>query len=376
MAQPERAELIRRIEGARGARLLCFLTSDRQNASQQIQKDVMPLFYEHLRQMGSTERIDVFIYTLGGDTLAAFGIGRLLREFAGWVGALVPEKCYSAGTLFVVGANEIVMTRAATLSPFDPSIVRPLNPAVEMAPGKRQLLPISVESVAGFKGLVTEDWNIKGEEALTSAFRTLAEKVHPLALGDVYRSRQQIELLATKLLNEHRPGDEMVPRIVMTLTKDLGSHDYLISRREARELLGKQIAPENLEVEDLIWELYQDFAAEMELRVPYDGNTILQEAATKAGGSLTAPIKVLHRLAIVESLHGSHVAEKEVQLTETKIPVPGPVPGVMMPIKGVQEEPIRAGWKFYKGTERTKSVETGGKQPSEKDEKPRSRRKK
>jgi hypothetical protein len=175
MAQPERAELIRRIEGARGARLLCFLTSDRQNASQLIQKDVMPLFYEHLRQMGGTERIDVFIYTLGGDTLAAFGIGRLLREFARQVGALVPEKCYSAGTLFAVGANEIVMTRAATLSPFDPSIVRPLNPAVEMAPGKRQLLPISVESVAGFKGLVTEDWNIKGEEALTSAFRTLAE---------------------------------------------------------------------------------------------------------------------------------------------------------------------------------------------------------
>lgn len=103
----------------------------------------MPVFYEHLREMGDLKRLDVFIFTLGGDTLAAFGLARLLREFTPWVGALVPEKCHSAGSLFVMGANEIVMTRGATLSPFDPSIVSPLNPASRRRPVKDSLFHLA-----------------------------------------------------------------------------------------------------------------------------------------------------------------------------------------------------------------------------------------
>ena len=61
-----------------------------------------------------------------------------------------------------------------------------------------------------------------------------------------------------------------MPKIIQTLTRDLGSHDYPISRREARQLLGKQVAPDNSVVEDLIWKLYQDFAKDMKLGVPFN----------------------------------------------------------------------------------------------------------
>ena len=142
-----------------------------------------------------TGRIDVLVFTTGGDTLAAFGLARLLRESADWVGALVPDKCHSAGTLFSLGADEVFMCNAGTLSPIDPALVTPLNPTAEgPIPGQRQLVQVSVESVAGFKALV-EEWGLK-ENGAVEAFKILAERVHPLALGDVYRSRQQIERLA------------------------------------------------------------------------------------------------------------------------------------------------------------------------------------
>src|SRR5579884_2013772 len=227
MARAERVRIIEKIQRARKSKLICYLTSDRPNAPAQVQKDVIPLFYEHLAQIGKTSRVDVLICTVGGDTLAAFGLGRLLREFVPWVGVLIPEKCHSAGTLFALGGNEIVMTRLATLSPIDPSLIRPLNPAVELGPGQRQLVPVSVESVIGFKELVSREWDIKGEDSLAQVFKVLAERVHPLALGDVTRARAQIERLARKLLAVHRDDADSINAIVGTLTKELGSHDYL-----------------------------------------------------------------------------------------------------------------------------------------------------
>jgi ClpP class serine protease len=112
----ERLEIIGRIQSLRKTNLICYLTSDRPNASAQIQKDAIQLFYEHLqhlREFPKMDRLDVFIFTGGGDALAAFGLGRLLREFVPWFGVLVPAKCHSAGTLFAIGANQVAMTRWA-----------------------------------------------------------------------------------------------------------------------------------------------------------------------------------------------------------------------------------------------------------------------
>ena len=194
----QRKKIVAQIQEKRsGSRLVCYLTSDRQNATAILSKDAIPIFHNQLMQWGKISKLDVLLFTTGGDTLAAFHLGRLVREFADKVGVLVPETCLSAGTLFALGADEIYMSAAGTLSPIDPSITTLLNPVAEgPMPGQKQLLPVSVESVAGFKSLLQEEWGIKGEEALTQVYKLLAERVHPLALGDVYRSRQQIERLA------------------------------------------------------------------------------------------------------------------------------------------------------------------------------------
>lgn len=355
MAWAERKKIIERIETARGSRVVCYVTSDRPNADAQINKDVIPILYDQLQAFGNTSKIDLFLFTNGGDTLAAFGIARLLREFSPKnIGVLIPLRCHSAGSLIALSANDIVMTKGATLSPIDPSILGALNPAVEVAPGQRQVVPLSVESVAGFKDLVTLDWTIKGEDALTAAFRVLAEKVHPLALGDVYRARQQIENLARTLLGTHRTDEENIAKIVQTLTRGLGSHDYPLSKTEARALFGAQIAADDRDLEKDVWDLYSDYQSEMEMRTPFDPPLLVR--AARAKGQQGA-VRVTQRLAVIETTASGDMAEREVELTELQLPgmPPGLPPGMMpgpfmpqgMPAKGIKHEVVAAGWRHY-----------------------------
>jgi hypothetical protein len=338
----DRKELIAAIEAKRKSRLICFLTSDRLNAAAIIAKDVLPVFFNQLRDIGDVKRLDLLVFTSGGDTLAAFGLARLLREFAKWVGVLVPDRCLSAGTLLALGANEIYMTRAGTLSPIDPSVTTPLNPvgAGQMIPGmmmgQQQPLPVSVESVAGFQSLIEEDWKITDQRMLTTVFKILADKVHPLALGDIYRSRQQIERLAHKLMTEHRRDKTQFQKAVRILTRGLGSHDYPIFRSEARELLGRQIGKDDPALESMVWDLFQDFSKEMQLGIPY--NPASEIAKWKAADK-PQPTKVNLKLAVVETAVTRDVFEQQTMVTETLVPSPAG------PMKALQNELVEASWK-------------------------------
>lgn len=264
----KRIKLIQKIQKIRKSKVFCYLTSDRQNASGIFAKDVLPIFSKYLEDKEKYQKIDVFIFTLGGDTLAAFGLNRLFREYTNDLNALIPDKCHSAGTLFALGCNQISMTKPSSLSPIDPSTHNPLNPAVNVN-GQIQTLPLNVEDLAGFKNLVKDEWGIKNYHDLSVILKFLSEKVHPLALGHVYRVRQQIELLATALLKQHRKDLRKIKKIVKILSKDLGSHDYLIYRKEAKNLLGNQVATNNAEEERTIRELYDNFAQDMELGKPF-----------------------------------------------------------------------------------------------------------
>jgi serine dehydrogenase proteinase len=348
---PQRKKLIGDIESKTGSRLISFLTSDRPGFVAQMARDVVPLFFNHLRQLskGSTDRLDVLIFTGGGDTLTGFALARLIREFASFVRVLVPGSCYSAGTLFALGADEIYMTRSGTLSPIDPTITTALNPVAAGAlpsaglqPG--QLVPVSVESVRGFKALAAEDWShdVKnGDELIAEAFKVLADKVHPLALGDVFRRRQQIELLAQTLLKTyHKNDDERINFIVSRLTRELGSHDYPIYRSEALELLQNQIAPQESGLEEKVLSLFDDYSEELLLGVPYNA-AVTYNGKIREG--FAPPVRLNQKAAIIETRDSRDVFEQTVSLTMADLQPPGQT----MTIKVVQQEVIEAGWKHY-----------------------------
>jgi hypothetical protein len=333
----ERRGLIQQIERAEQGHIIAYITGDRRGLETKIAGDVFPIFYEHLKEVGHVPKLILFLYTVGGDSLAGLGIVNLLREFCDDLEVIVPFKALSCGTLISLGANRILMTRGGQLSPIDPSLASPYNPSAPgpMQPGAVQLLPVSVEDVMGYLKLAKEEVGIKSDEGLTKVIALLTEKVHPMALGAVYRSREQISLLATKLLSTHETDTAKIERIVRVLTKELPSHQYLISRKEARDL-GLKVQDPPQALEGPIMNLYEEYENWFHLQEPYSPEAILETSAV-------ATIN-LDR-GVVESLISGNRLRMHIFRSQREVRrVQGTQPGLPFPIIGFQERAISEQW--------------------------------
>lgn len=186
----ERAALYHQLEEKLNTKILTYVTSDRQGYETQIAQDVIDLFIGQLDKIGVVPKISLYLYTRGGDTAAAWNIVNLLRIYCDELQVIIPHKAHSAGTLISLGANSIVMTKQATLGPIDPSINTSLNPAIPGTPPQKTF-PVSVEAVKGYLEFAKEELAIKDDMALANIMIKLSDMVHPLVLGQVYRSRAQ-----------------------------------------------------------------------------------------------------------------------------------------------------------------------------------------
>lgn len=239
----------------------------------QIHSEVLDSIAEHLDTFNLPERISLVLYTRGGDTLAAWTIANLLRQFSNNFEVIVPMKAQSAGTLICLGATNIVMSKQATLGPIDPSVNSPLNPQVPAAPPDARV-PVSVEEVAAYFDLATKQLGIEDERSKTEIFLKLAQEVHPLALGRVYRARTQIQQLAERLLETHMDDKERISKIVSVLCSESGSHDYTINRREARSI-GLDVETPSQEFYELMKAVYLDVRRELQLSERFDVEQLL-----------------------------------------------------------------------------------------------------
>ena len=275
----ERKLFYEKIEKERGSKVIAYVTGDRENLGTQIGSDVPDILIEHLDVIGKADKISLILYTRGGDTLAAWNIVNLIREFCHELEVIVPNKCRSSGTLMSLGANNIIMTKQATLGPIDPSITRAMSPLIPNTTPP-QKLSLSVESVKGYIQLLKNEFGVHKDKSLSDAYIKLAEYIHPVVLGDVYRTQKQIQMLAKKLLVMGGYEEDIINKIVSFLCSDSGSHDYTINRSEAREL-GLHVESLSQEVYTELKAWYNDVVSELELRTPYNPVKELGNATSK-----------------------------------------------------------------------------------------------
>jgi hypothetical protein len=230
------------------------------------------------------------------------------------------------------------MSRLGQLSPIDPSINSPLGPTVQIPqqPGKSQLIPISVEDVAGFLDLARKEAVLKDERSILTVFDRLSAQVHPLALGAVFRTRQQIMTLADRLLAFHIKGNTQKDaknraRIVARLTRELGSHDYLIGRTEAKNTLKLNVIDVPAEIDKKLMTLFKEYSSLLELGTPY-----IQEGYL---GSDNQKVGTFAR-AFVETTDLTNVFETKKQLTRIQIQQAGFL------VPAVQENVSFEGWRL------------------------------
>lgn len=269
-----RRELINQIQNIRNSKVVCYITGDRLigpfPAARMAEDAVKPL-YEHLLPIGKNEKVDLLLYSRGGDVSVPWRIVSMFREFCEELSVLIPYKAHSAATLLSLGADRIVMGKKAELSPIDPTLVRAATGETGGPPQE-----ISVEDVNSYIAFVRERANINDQSALAQMVSILANNLTPLTLGSVNRQNSHIRLVARKLLTSRREklDEAKINSIIETLTEKIYSHGHAVGRKEAQEI-GLPVEMPEGQLEDALWNLYLEYERFLNLTEPLDPLVVL-----------------------------------------------------------------------------------------------------
>ncbi|MCL4339952.1 MAG: ATP-dependent Clp protease proteolytic subunit [Nitrososphaerota archaeon] len=333
MGRIERQKLIKRIERARNSRLLVYITGDRKGLESRIAVDALPFCLNHLSRMGKQKKIDLYIYSTGGVTIAGYALVNTIREFCDSFNVIIPFKALSCATLIALGADEIVMTKMGQLSPIDPSVTSPFGPQISV-PGPMnvtQTVPVNVEDVISYLELAKRELNLKDEDSLVRVFDRLAQSISPLALGTINRTREQISFLAKMLLSRHMHDEKKMEQIIQTITKGRFSHDYMVGRSEAKNVLGLDIVDTPARLDKDILNLYYEYDQLLQLSTPYNPEAVLGQKDTE--------VETFNR-AIIESDNLAYVFRTTKEVKRVTF---GP-PQVPTPTVGYSERVLSENW--------------------------------
>ena len=259
MSYVTRKALFEQIENLRERPLISYVTSIRPNLSGQMAGDSIDHIIEQIQQIPSDKReIDFLIISNGGDPITALRIISLLRERFDKIAVLLPYVAYSAATILSLGADEIIMHPYSNLGPVDPQ----LTVSRQADNGQSAQLQFSSEDIRNYIDFVKTDVGITDQDHLTSAFNALAKEVGPLPIGSAKRSQQLSLSLSIKMLETHMEDKSKATSIAKALNTSYYHHGYAVSRSEAQNI-GLNVITPNATLENLMWNVWQDYSAEM-----------------------------------------------------------------------------------------------------------------
>jgi len=311
-------EKIKKLQEVRGGtNVITYITSTRPGPETQMAMDAIRKIYRHLSKIKTSKdktRIDLFIHSNGGDGIVPWRLVTLIREYCYEFNVLVPHRAFSAATLTAIGADNIYMHPMGMLGPTDPKVGNDYNPKDPQNPSNK--LGISVEDVISYISFVKEDIGIRHEDELVKALEYLAgaDRIHPLALGNVKRFYAQSRMMAKKLLELHMDKikeEHKIEEIADNLNSKLYFHGHPINRIEAKEQLGLKIKETSKDLEDAMWSLYEEYETEMQLETPFNpvlefkkNNPSLPFFNSQGGNSSTTTMD-LQKISVgfIESLH-------------------------------------------------------------------------
>jgi len=240
----------RSIEEHRQRPLIVYATSSRHGVGAILGGDAVREFIDQIDAVRGSSAVDVLIHSTGGDGLAAWKIMSELRERFETVSVLVPFMAFSAATLFALGADEIVMHPHASLGPIDPQIT------IQLPDGSRRAF--AFEDVGAFLRFLAKEVNLTEQAPVATIADKLFSVVDPVHIGAAKRASELAADVGERLLKMHMTsdGDQARARaIAESLNKNFFAHGDAVSRTRARKL-DLKIAPNNTELERLMWEAY------------------------------------------------------------------------------------------------------------------------
>ena len=281
-----RREYIEAVESLRGSRVITYITGDREYCSAQISGDAVRPLFDVLRQMGPVEKIDLFLYSRGGDVEVPWRIASALRKYCETWSILIPFRANSAATLLALGADEIIFGKHGELGPIDPT-------QFFQQPGSAAREGISVEDVMAFLRFAQEEVGLSDQSALAESLAHLSDNIGAVSLGSVHRIRSHIQDVALRMLASQKEplSGHIRETIVETLATRVYAHGHAIGCKEAREMNLRAVAAPD-DVETAMWNLLCKYEQDLKLREAPD-----IEAGIAKQGKTTEDIAI----AVVES---------------------------------------------------------------------------
>lgn len=271
MAYRERRDIYTRLCDRRKRPLLVYFTSSRANAGGLVAGDAVDIFAAQLLKIDrSVQHLDLLINSNGGDGVTSWRIITMIREYLGpesKITCLVPFFAFSAATLMAVGCDEIYMHPFASLGPVDPQISIQTEKGVEH---------FAYEDVPAYTKFIKEEAGIDEQQGRASLIGQLVNQIKPSLIGASKRASLQSVIMAERLLKLHMKGEssDKAKDIADKLSKEYYNHGHAVTRKEAIEL-GLHILEDDPELNQILWNIYEDFKQEMEMNTPFDPLKIL-----------------------------------------------------------------------------------------------------
>ena len=210
-----------------------------------------------------SKEIDFLIASDGGDPTVSWRIISMLREKFSRVGILVPFEAYSAATLLALGANELIMHPFANLGPVDPQL------RYTRKNGQQdEIVHFGSEDLRNYFDFIKNDVGISDQEQLQKSFDMVCSEVGAIPIGAAKRSAQFALSMGEKLLKLHMTDDNKAKAIASALNSSFYHHGYPLGRKEAKNI-GLPIVEPEKDLEDLLWNIWDDFSNEMECNKPF-----------------------------------------------------------------------------------------------------------
>lgn len=208
----------------------------------------LQMFREHFIKSPRKKNVTVLISTAGGSANDAFRMMRLLQNNYENISVVIIGSCYSAGTLFALGAHKILMSEGATLGPLDVQIRREDDFARMSGESYRQaLMDLSAIAQMVFRDnfinlksrrdilLSTPTASKIASEMAIGIVSPIVSQIEPVKLGEMMRYQLIAESYGRRLMAGKYHGS-VINKALLKLTSGYPSHGTVIDCKEAKNL--------------------------------------------------------------------------------------------------------------------------------------------